>query len=60
MSKPLTLELSPDDLHTLAISAETKRGTHVRIPKALIKKMMVDHTRLVQYAKSQGALGPGY
>lgn len=58
--KHITLELSPEDLHTLALSAETKRGTHVRIPKALIKKMMVDHTRLVQYAKSQEALAAGY
>lgn len=56
MTGKVKLELSHDDLHTLATLGQTKRGTLTKIPKVLLNKLLVDHTRLVQYAKSQDAL----
>jgi hypothetical protein len=45
----LKLELTHDALHTLSMSGQTKRGTHIRIPKALLEKLLIDHTRLINY-----------
>lgn len=56
MSNKVKLELSDADLHTLATLGDSKRGTLVKVPKVLLNKMIVDHTRLVQYAKSCYAL----
>lgn len=52
----INLELSPSDLHSLALLGQTKRGTHTRVPKALLNKMLVDHGRLVRYVKNAGDL----
>lgn len=52
----VSLELTPDELHTLATLGQSKRGHLVKIPKVLLNKMIVDHTRLIKYAKSHEAL----
>jgi hypothetical protein len=55
MSK-VRLELTPDELHSLSLLGQTKRGTLTKVPKALLNKLLVDHGRLVRYVKEAGQL----
>jgi hypothetical protein len=56
MPNRISLELTNDELHTLALLGQTKRGTLTKVPKALLNRLLIDHGRLIRYCKEQGVL----
>jgi hypothetical protein len=49
MSDKVKLELKPDDLHTLSLAGQRKGGATTKVLKDQLNKLLVDHTRLINY-----------
>lgn len=43
------LDLTHDDLNTLTLAADAKRGQLTKVPKEALKAILIDYSRLIKY-----------
>lgn len=52
----VTLTCTLDQYHALSLAADTKRGTLTKVDAGALRALLLDHGRLIKYAKDQEAV----